>query len=187
MVLSIIKRGGRVMNIIVAVNSDWGIGCDGTQVITLPEDRRFFKEKTTSGTVIAGRKTFEDFPGALPDRKNIVLTKDKTFHAKGVTVLHSIEEVLEEIKNEDPDKVFVAGGGNIYKQLLPLCDTAFVTKLEVTPPSDTYFPNLDKLQNWSLQRQSEPKESSGIKYTINIYRNTCSPRKEPIAPCTNYL
>ena len=157
------------MSVIVAVNSDWGIGKDGRQAVILPEDRKFFRKKTTGGVVIAGRKTFEDFPGPLPDRKNIILTRDKLFKSEGVTVLHSVEDVLEEVKNEDPDKVFVVGGGTIYEQFLPFCGKAFVTKLDINLESDTFFPNLDELGSWSEERQTEANESNGIKYTICTY------------------
>jgi len=160
------------MNVIVAVNSDWGIGLEGRQVVVLPEDRKFFKEMTTGGVIIAGRKTFEDFPnGALPNRKNIILTRDKSFSAKGVTVLHSVEEVLAEVAKEDSDKVFVAGGGAIYEQFLPYCSTAYITKLEANPKSDTYFPNLDELENWSQEREMGSGESNGVKYSVYIYKN----------------
>ena len=159
------------MNVIVAVNSDWGIGFDGKQSIVLPEDRRFFRETTSGGVIIAGRKTFEDFPGPLPNRKNIVLTRDKYFSAEGVTVLHSIEEVLEAVADADPEKVFIAGGGGIYEQFLPLCGRAYVTKLSAAPESDTFFPNLDELKNWSQECKIVSGESGGIKYSFYTYKN----------------
>jgi len=160
------------MNVIVAVNSDWGIGFGGRQVVVLSEDRKFFKEMTTGGVVIAGRKTFEEFPGgALPNRKNIILTRDKSFIAEDVTVLHSVDEVLAEVSKEDSDKVFVAGGGAIYEQFLTYCSTAYITKLEAAPQSDTYFPNLDELESWSLERKMRAGESEGVKYAVYIYRH----------------
>ncbi|MCL2392489.1 MAG: dihydrofolate reductase [Oscillospiraceae bacterium] len=161
------------MNIIVVVNSDWGIGCEGKQAIILPEDRRFFRETTDGGTIIAGRKTYEDFPGPLPNRKNIILTRDKDFKPEGVIVKRSLEGVLEEIANEDKSDVFIVGGGEIYKLFLPLCDYAYVTKIEAAPKSDTYFPNLDSLPNWKIEEQSGIQTSeTGVKYEIIIYKNT---------------
>ncbi|MCL2226892.1 MAG: dihydrofolate reductase [Oscillospiraceae bacterium] len=161
------------MNVIVAVNADWGIGFGGKQPIVLPEDRKFFRERTTGGVIIAGRNTFEDFPGVLPERKNIILTRDKSFKADGATVLHAIEEVLSEIAGTDPSKVFVVGGGNIYSQFLPLCKTAYVTKIEAAPQSDTYFPNLDILPSWALVHVGERKESAegNMKYSLSVYRH----------------
>jgi len=160
------------MKAIVAVNEDWGIGCSGKQSIVLPEDRRFFRETTTGGTIIAGRKTFEDFPGVLTDRKNIILTGDTAFKADGAVVLHSFGDVISEISADDPDNVFVVGGGSIYKLFLPLCTAVYLTKIHATPPSDTYFPNLDTMPEWTLESQSETKKSNGFKYTICVYKRS---------------
>ncbi|MCL2200328.1 MAG: dihydrofolate reductase [Oscillospiraceae bacterium] len=166
------------MIIIAAVDRAWGLGYKGKQTIILPEDRKFFKEITSGGVVIAGRKTFEDFPGALPDRKNIILTRNLGLTAKGVTVLSSLKQVLAEVENEDPAKVFIAGGGEIYRQFLPMCEKAYITKLETVTESDTYLPNLDELETWSTERKIKSGESCGIHYTFEIYKNT---QPEPYA------
>ena len=159
------------MNIIVAVNSDWGIGFEGKQSVVLSEDRRFFRDKTIGGVIIAGRKTFEDFPGPLPKRKNILLTREKLKKIDGVTIVHSIQEVFDETENENPSKVFVVGGGEIYRQFLPYCTKAYVTKLEAESKSDTYFENLDELESWSLDENMRSGESDGVKYVIAVYTN----------------
>jgi len=159
------------MKAIVAVNEDWGIGCSGKQSIVLPEDRRFFRETTTGGTIIAGRKTFEDFPGVLPNRKNIILTRDVGFKVDGAVVVHSFDDVLAEISADDPERVFVVGGGNIYDLFLPFCTAVYLTKIHVSPPSDTYFPNLDMMPDWVLESKSETKKSEEFEYTICIYKN----------------
>ena len=159
------------MNIIVAVNSDWGIGYNNTQTIVIPEDRKNFNNMTHGGTVIAGRKTFEDFGTPLPNRKNIILTHDRKFKVKGVIAAHSIDEVLALVGDDDTEKVFVIGGGSVYKQFLPMCSCAYVTKIEADPPSDTYFPNLDKLPGWSLEKQGETFISRGVKYSFDRYIN----------------
>jgi len=161
------------MNIIVVINSDWGIGCEGKQAIILPEDRRFFRETTDGGIIIAGRKTFEDFPGPLPNRKNIILTRDKDFKPEGVIVKHTFEDVLKEIANEDKTKVFIVGGGEIYRQFLPLCDHAYITKIHAAPPSDTFFPNLDNDSNWKVEQKFGVMTSeSGVEYEIYRYKNS---------------
>ena len=170
------------MNIIVAVYSDWGIGYNGSQPVVIPEDRRYFREITDGGVVIAGRRTFEDFPGALPNRKNIVLTKDSSYAADGAIVVHSVKEALEETAGVDPDKVFVIGGGEIYRLFLPMCNTAYVTKIEASPESDTFFPNLDALPDWELARSSETLESNGIEYTFCIYLRKSSAGAPLAAP-----
>ena len=160
------------MNIIVAVFNDWGIGCDGRQTIIVPEDRRFFREKTRGGIVIAGRKAFEEIATPLPDRKNIILTQNKGFNADGLVTAHSVDEVLSEISGEDPDRVFVIGGGEIYRLFLPFCDRAYITRLDAAPKSDTFFPDLDALPVWSLESELGIRTSEcGINYSFSLYRN----------------
>ena len=161
------------MNIIVAANSDWGIGLGGTQQIVLPEDRRHFREITGNGAVIAGRKTLEDFPGGkpLPNRKNIVFTRRGDFRVDGAIVVHSVAELFPEISNDDPDKVFVIGGGSIYNLLLPFCVFAYVTRIDAAPPADTFFPDLDAMPNWLLESKSEPQKSGEVSYSFELYKN----------------
>ena len=159
------------MNIIVAVNSDWGIGNDNTQSIVINEDRQYFKQVTNGGTVIVGRTTYEDFGAPLPNRKNIVLTRDREFIADGAAIAHSIDEVLALIADEDPGKVFVIGGGSIYEMFLPLCSAAYITKIRAAPLSNVFFPNLDELPNWVLESIGDELESGGVKYSFDIYIN----------------
>jgi len=159
------------MNIIVAVNNDWGIGYEGAQTCVIPEDRMFFKAVTEGGVIISGRKTFEEIGRPLPNRKNIILTRDPNFAEEGVVVARSMEEVMKEIEGEDQDSVYVIGGGEIYTMFLPLTSRAFVTKIDTSPPSDTFFPNLDALPTWSIERRSEKKHSNTFEYSILIYRN----------------
>ena len=162
------------MNIIAAVSGDWGIGYNNTQPIVIPEDRRCFKKITSGGTVIVGRKTFEEIGKPLPDRKNIILTRDEQYTPEGIFTAHSVEEVLTLIADEDPEKVFVIGGGCIYNLFLPMCSTAYITKIEATPPSDTLFPNLDESPDWSLMRPGKSREWDGIQYSFNIYKSNIS-------------
>jgi len=160
------------MNAIVAVYSDWGIGFCGKQQIVIHEDRRFFREMTGGGVVVAGRKTFEEFPGPLSNRKNIILTQDRSFSADGVIIAHSVDEVLAKIAGDATDRVFILGGGVVYRLFLPMCAMAYVTKIEAAPPSDTFFPDLDKLPAWSLGQRGSTNESEGIRFSYNLYRNS---------------
>lgn len=156
------------MKLIVAIYSDWGIGCCGTQPIALSADRKFFRETTRGATVIAGRRTIQDFAGQkpLPGRKNIVLTRgDGEF--PGFTVCHSPEEAAELTKNEE--NVFVIGGGSIYQQMLPFCDTAYITKVNVCPGSDTYLQNLDEDPDWVVDAVLQTGEEDGISYEMIRY------------------
>ena len=157
-----------MMDIIVAVYSDWGIGCSGTQPIVIAEDRQYFKEKTNGAIVISGRRTFEDFGKPLPNRKNIILTSDRDYKINGAVVVHSVEELMAEIADA-PEQVFVIGGESIYRTLLPMCSHAYVTKIELAPESDTFFPNLDELPDWSLDSAGEVRESDGVRYSFCEY------------------
>ncbi len=156
------------MDVIVAVYDDWGIGEGGTQPVALSADRKFFRETTRGAAVIAGRKTVLDFPGQkpLPGRENIVLTR-QNMELAGFTVCHSPEEAAEHTGNLD--RVFVIGGGSVYRQMLPMCQRAYVTKVHCTVPCDTYFPNLDKDPQWELTALLQSGEEDGIAYEMCLY------------------
>ena len=157
------------MELIVAVYDDWGIGKDGTQPIALSADRKFFRETTRGAMMIVGRKTLADFPGGrpLPGRTNVVLTRQDV-QIPDVVICHSPEEAADVAKSAP--RAMVIGGGSIYHQMLPMCDTAYITKVHVTPESDTYFPNLDKNDNWELAQILDSGEENGIGYEMCLYR-----------------
>ncbi len=157
------------MELIVAVYDDWGIGRDGTQPVALSADRKFFRETTRGCLVIAGRKTVADFPGGkpLPGRTNVVLTRGD-LELPGFTVCHSPEEAAALARGAD--RAMVIGGGSIYRQLLPLCDTAYVTKVHCTVPCDTWFPNLDRDAAWELTQVLQAGEENGIGYEMCLYK-----------------
>ena len=157
------------MDLIVAVYDDWGIGKDGTQPIALSTDRKFFREMTRGAMVIVGRRTIADFPGQkpLPGRVNVALTRSD-MEIPGFTVAHSPEEAAELAK--DAEKAMVIGGGTIYRQMLPLCDRAYITKVHVTPESDTFFPNLDEAEDWELSEVLQSGEENGISYEMCLYK-----------------
>lgn len=157
------------MNLIVAVYDDWGIGCCGTQPVALSADRKFFRETTKGAMVIVGRKTLADFPGGkpLPKRVNVVLTRGNV-DMEGVVVCHSPEEAAELAKTAE--NAFVIGGGSIYRQMLPLCDTAYVTKVHTTVSCDTWFPNLDEDPEWFLAEVLQSGEEEGTGYEMCLYR-----------------
>ena len=157
------------MELIVAVYDDWGIGKDGTQPIALTADRKFFRETTRGAMVIAGRRTIADFPGQkpLPGRVNVVLTRTKQ-EIPGFTVATSPEEAVELAKTAQ--RAMVIGGGSIYRQMLPLCDTAYITKVHCTPESDTFFPNLDADPEWELESVLQSGEEDGIAYEMCVYK-----------------
>ena len=157
------------MELIVAVYDDWGIGKDGTQPVALSADRKFFRETTRGAMVIAGRRTIADFPGQkpLPGRVNVVLTRTKQ-EISGFTVATSPEEAMELAKSVE--RAMVIGGGSIYRQMLPMSDTAYVTKVHTTVQSDTFFPNLDQDPDWTLAEVLQSGEENGISYEMCLYR-----------------
>lgn len=156
------------MELIVAVYDDWGIGRDGTQPVALSADRKFFRETTRGAAVIAGRKTVADFPGQkpLPGRTNIVLTRQNV-EIPGFTVCHSPEEAAA--LAEKGERAFVIGGGSIYRQMLPMCEKVYITKVHCLIESDTYFPNLDEDPNWKLTEVLQTGEEDGIAYEMCLY------------------
>ena len=156
------------MELIVAVYDDWGIGKDGTQPIALSTDRRFFREMTRGAMVIAGRRTIADFPGQkpLPGRVNVAITRSNT-EIPGFTVCHSPEEAAR--LAQTAEKSMVIGGGSIYRHMLPYCDRAIITKVHVTPESDTFFPNLDEDPAWELTEIMQSGEENGVAYEMCVY------------------
>ncbi len=157
------------MELIVAVYDDWGIGKDGTQPVALSADRKFFRETTRGAMVIVGRKTLGDFPGGkpLPNRVNVVLTR-QDIEIADVVICHSPEEAVSLAKTVQ--RAMVIGGGSVYRQMLPYCDTAYVTKVHAKPESDTYFPDLDKDSQWKLEQVLQQGEENGITYEMCLYR-----------------
>ena len=156
------------MELIVAVYDDWGIGADGTQPIALSADRKFFRETTRGCMVIVGRRTVADFPGQkpLPGRVNVVLSRNAR-EIPGFTLCRSPEEAAELAKTAQ--RAMVIGGGSVYRQMLPLCNTAYVTKVHCVPSSDTFFPNLDTDPEWELSEILQSGEENGIAYEMCRY------------------
>ena len=156
------------MEAIVAVYADWGIGAKGTQPIKLRADRSHFREKTMDAAVSVGRKTMEDFPGGKPlqGRRNIVVTS-RPIEIKGAVVVHTLGEGLAEA--EKSGRTIVIGGASIYRQYFPYIDRVFVTMLKVTPQSDVFFPNLDRLPEWKQEEAGPWEEENGILYQYRTY------------------
>ena len=162
------------MNAIVAVDRKWAIGRENTLLFSLPTDMKRFRSITTGGTVLMGRKTLESFPGGkpLPNRRNVVLTSHEV-EIEGAEVVHTLEDMLRAVENEDPDHVFVIGGGSLYTALLPQCRRVLLTKVDaVGTGADTWFPNLDKLPAWQVEREEAPIEEKGFTYRFIDYVNT---------------
>lgn len=159
------------MNLIVAVDKNWGIGCGNRLLVSIPSDMKFFREATTGKVVVMGRKTLESFPGGQPlkNRTNIVLTSDKNYKVKGAVIVTSVEELLEELKKYNDDEIFVIGGESVYRQLLPYCNTAHVTKIDHVYDADTFFPNLDEMDDWEMTGVSEEQTYFDLEYVFARY------------------
>ena len=163
------------MNCIVAVDENWAIGYKNELLVRIPADQKFFRQETTGKVVVLGRKTLETFPQGkpLPNRTNIIVSTKKDYEVKDAIVVHSIEELLEELKKYDTNEVYIIGGDSIYKQMLPYCDTAHVTKIDRAYEADTFFPNLDEMDEWKITDTSEEitaigRNGSGEKFDISF-------------------
>lgn len=159
------------MNLIVAVDKNWGIGYQNKLLVSIPEDMKFFRSETSGKVVVMGRKTLESFPNGLPlkNRTNIVLTKNPSYQVKGAIVCHSVEEVLEELKNYPTEDVYIIGGDSIYREFLPYCDVAHVTRIDHAYAADAYFPDIEKMPEWVLTGESEEKTYFDLEFTFCRY------------------
>ncbi len=162
------------MKLIVAVDKNWAIGKNGKLLISIPADMKFFRETTTGNVVLMGRRTLNSFPNSLPlrDRINIVMTTDQSFDGKGAVIVHNLEEALEEVKKYNTENVYVIGGADVYEQLLPYCDTAYVTYIDYSYEADKHFPNLDDSEEWKLAEESEEQTYFDVEYYFRKYIRT---------------
>lgn len=161
------------MNAIVVTDKQWAIGRSGDLLFSLPGDMKHFRTLTTDGTVIMGRKTLDSFPGGrpLPKRRNIVITRSPDFCREGCEIVHRPEEALA--LAGDGDDVWLIGGGSIYAALLGRCRRASVTRVDSTvSDADTFFPDLDALPNWKIERIGEAVTENDLTYRFVDYVNT---------------
>lgn len=159
------------MNLIVAVDENWGIGKNNKLLVSIPSDMKFFRSETNGKVVVMGRKTLESFPNGLPlkNRTNIVLTRDPDFRVKDAVIVHDIPELLEELKKYPDEQIYVIGGGKVYEELLPYCNVAHVTKINFVFEADTYFPNLDQMEDWEVTASSEEQTYFDLEYAFVKY------------------
>lgn len=160
------------MKAILSADRNWGIGYQNKLLVSIPSDMRFFREMTEGKVIVMGRKTLESFPNGLPLKKriNIVLTHDRSYQVKDAVIVHDKEELLEELKKYREDDVFVVGGGSVYELLLPYCDTAYVTRIDMAYQADIFFPDLDQDPEWELTEESDEQTCFDIEFTFTVYR-----------------
>jgi dihydrofolate reductase len=159
------------MNLIAAVDNNWAIGYKNSLLVKIPNDQKQFGEMTEGKVIVMGRKTLETFPQKQPlkNRVNIILTRDKGFTQKDAVVLHSIDELMEELKKYKDDDVYVIGGESIYEQLMPYCNTAHITKIDYEYQADAYLQNLDKSNDWRLVAESDEQTYFNLEYYFLKY------------------
>ena len=159
------------MNLIVAVDKNWAIGNQNKLLVSIPADMKFFRETTMNKVVVMGRKTLESFPNGLPLKKrtNIVITRDKNYQVKDAIVVHSVEEAVEELKKYEEEEIYVIGGESIYRQMLPYCKVAHVTKINHAYEADTFFPNLDEMEDWEVTGVSDEQTYFNLEYEFVRY------------------
>lgn len=144
------------MNLIAAVDKNWAIGKNGRLLVSIPEDQKLFQQETMGKIVVMGRKTLESLPGGRPlyGRKNVVLSQNAAFQRKGVEVFHEIDRALSWLAQFPSKDIFVIGGAAMYRQFLPYCDTAHITRIDYAYEADTFFPNLDEDPQWKATADS---------------------------------
>ena len=160
------------MNLIVAVDKNWAIGANNDLLISIPEDMAFFKEKTMGKIVIMGKNTLESFPGSKPlkNRTNIVLALETDYKVDGATVVYTLDDFIKEAEKYPSEDVFVIGGGSIYRQMLPYCDTCYITYIDHEFEADTFIPNLDEMEEWYIADESDTYNYEGMNYSFRTYK-----------------
>ena len=164
------------MILLFAVDENWGIGYKGDLLVKISEDLKRFKKMTTENIIIMGRKTFESLPDgkALPNRINIVMTRDKDYSCcDDIIVVNSTEELLEKLKELNPNdemQHFLIGGANICRSLMPYCTKAYITKVyKAFEKVDTVLPNLDEDDTWKIVDTSDIHTQGNIEYKYVEY------------------
>ncbi len=159
------------MNLIAAVDRNWAIGNKGQLLVRIPNDHKMFRQETLDKVVVYGRKTLETFPMAQPlDRRvNIVLSRNPALTVRGATVVHSVEELLKVCDQYPSEDVYIIGGESVYRQLLPYCDTAHITKIDYAYQADAFFPDLDKDPDWEITAESDEQTYFDIPYEFVKY------------------
>lgn len=159
------------MNLIAAVDNNWAIGNRGQLLVRIPNDHRMFRQQTLDKVVVYGRKTLETFPMSRPlDRRvNIILSANPDLKVSGAQVVHSVEELLAACGAYPSEDVYVIGGASVYRQLLPYCDTAHITKVDYSYEADAWIPDLDADPDWEITADSDEQTYFDIAYRFVRY------------------
>ena len=161
-----------IISLIAAIGKNNELGKGNDLVWKLPADQKFFRETTSEHTIIMGRKTWESIGRPLPSRRNIIITRDKSYKAEGVEVAHSLEEAVKLCKSDLPTKeIFIIGGAEIYKQAMPIADKLYITHIDAEDSkADTFFPEIiPVVWNEISREEHQPDEKNPLPYTFSIY------------------
>ena len=164
------------MKLIAAVDKNWAIGYKGRLLASIRADQMNFKKLTLGKVVVLGRKTMDTFPNKrpLPQRRNIILSRNPEYEVRGAEVVHNKEELFEFIKDVDTDDVFIIGGESLYREFLPYCDTAIITKINYAYEADAYFPNLNKDEEWECIEEGEEQTCFDMEFCFTTYKRKTS-------------
>lgn len=157
-----------IISLISAIAKDRGIGYQNKLLVHLPPDLKHFKSVTSGHMVIMGQTTYESMGKALPNRENIVLTKDSDFTLDDARVMYSIEEALEYAYNSGEKEVFFIGGASIYAQSIKFADKLYLTLIDEQYPADTFFPEYEN--DFALLEESDTQEYNGLKFKYTQWK-----------------
>ncbi|OEH92823.1 dihydrofolate reductase [Bacillus solimangrovi] len=158
-----------MISLLVAVDKNRLIGKENELPWHLPEDLKYFKRVTMGKTIVMGRKTFESIGRPLPGRDNVVLTTRKGYQPEGVFVYHSINEIVNKMKDQN-DEVFFIGGAEIFNQVLQFADKLYITKIDESFEGDIYFPSFNE-DEWRLVTSEKglKNEKNPYDYYFQLY------------------
>ncbi|ADU31667.1 dihydrofolate reductase [Evansella cellulosilytica] len=160
-----------MISMIAAMGKNREIGLNGEMPWHLPNDLKFFKKTTSGHSVLMGRKTYESIGRPLPNRRNLVVTRSESFHADGVEVLHSLDDVKPLVNSEE--EFFVIGGATLYEQLMPIAKRLYITSINAEFEADTYFPAIDEIE-WKIVSSEKGivDEKNKYEHTFQVFERT---------------
>lgn len=157
------------MKIILAVDKNWGIGKDGKMLFHIKKDLGHFKKLTSGNICIMGRRTYESMGGALPNRENLILSRNKTYQAPDTLVFNDYRDIFSYLEDKDKE-VFVIGGEKIVELFLDFCDEAIITKIYAERLADSFLHNFDSDDRWEVISKSDIMEENGVSFQYIVYR-----------------
>lgn len=152
---------------IVAVDNRWGIGREGNLLFRVSDDLKRFRALTEGHTVLMGRKTLESLPKqrGLPNRRNMVLTTNRAYTTENVELVHSPAEAVLLA----PEDCWLIGGASVYRELLPVCQRVYVTRIDGDGGADVFFPDLEHDRRWRLDKKGDVQEENGLRFRYEEY------------------